>query len=177
VLATVLDVSSLLCLRRLGRQFCKCAPPFPAGYLCSRPTAAGRRWTSEYTRGAPTGFVLTDIASGRLFRRTKTLTTGPVSASGTYSGGTPNAIELQVLKVFDNSVVISNVGRFRFERSDTDAHQPFGWRWHHGKQSASDWKPRASNQHYGDALYQRRGAVECRGNYADRNSVRAAKLI
>ncbi|MEH2517789.1 hypothetical protein V1279_003362 [Bradyrhizobium sp. AZCC 1610] len=53
----------------------------------------------------PTGFVLTDIASGRLFQRTKSLTTGPVSASGTYSGGTPSAIELQVLKVSDDSVV------------------------------------------------------------------------
>lgn len=52
-----------------------------------------------------TGFVLTDIASGRLFQRTKALTTGPVSASGTYSGGAPSAIELQVLKVSDNSVV------------------------------------------------------------------------
>jgi len=54
---------------------------------------------------SPTGFVLTDIASGRLFQRTKALTTGPVSASGTYSGGTPSAIEMQVLKVSDNSVV------------------------------------------------------------------------
>lgn len=52
-----------------------------------------------------TGFVLTDIASGRLFQRTKTLTTGPVSASGTYSGGAPSAIELQVLLVSDDSVV------------------------------------------------------------------------
>lgn len=53
----------------------------------------------------PTGFALTDIASGRLFQRTKDLTTGPVSATGTYSGGTPNAIELQVRKVSDNTVV------------------------------------------------------------------------
>jgi hypothetical protein len=54
---------------------------------------------------APTGFTLTDVISGRLFQRTKSLTTGPVAASGTYSGGTPSAIELQVLKISDNSVV------------------------------------------------------------------------
>lgn len=53
----------------------------------------------------PTAFTLTDIASGRLFQRTKALTTGPVSASGTYTGGSPSAVELQVRKVSDNSIV------------------------------------------------------------------------
>jgi len=53
----------------------------------------------------PTAFALTDIASGRLFQRSAAQTSGPVSAAGTYTGGTPNAIELQVLKVSDNSVV------------------------------------------------------------------------
>jgi len=57
------------------------------------------------TAEPPTAFALTDIASGRLFQRTKALTTGPVSAAGTYSGGTPNAIELQVLLAADDSVV------------------------------------------------------------------------
>lgn len=55
--------------------------------------------------GGPTDFTLTDISSGRLFQRTKALTTGPVAASGTYTGPDPNAVELQVLKVSDNSVV------------------------------------------------------------------------
>lgn len=53
----------------------------------------------------PTAFTLTDIASGRLFQRAAGSTSGPVRASGTYSGGTPSAIELQVLKVSDNSIV------------------------------------------------------------------------
>lgn len=54
---------------------------------------------------APTSFGLTDIASGRLFQRTIGGTTGPVTASGTYNGGAPSAIQFQVLKVSDNSIV------------------------------------------------------------------------
>lgn len=55
----------------------------------------------------PTAFTLTDIASGQLFQRAAGSTSGPVRAGGTYSGGEPSAIELQVRKVSDNSVVKS----------------------------------------------------------------------
>lgn len=55
----------------------------------------------------PTGFTLTDVTSGRLFQRTKALTTGPTTASGTYTGGTPSAIELQVRLTSNNSIVKS----------------------------------------------------------------------
>jgi hypothetical protein len=57
------------------------------------------------TSSVPTAFVLTDVLSGRLFQRTKALMTGPVAAAGTYTGGAPSAIELQVRKVSDNSIV------------------------------------------------------------------------
>lgn len=60
---------------------------------------------SQPAGGGTTAFTLTDVASGRVFQRTKALTTGPVSASGTYTGSAPNAVELQVLKVSDNSIV------------------------------------------------------------------------
>jgi hypothetical protein len=55
--------------------------------------------------GPPTAFALTDIASGQLFQRAVGATSGPVRAAGTYGGGTPDTIELQVLKVSDNSIV------------------------------------------------------------------------
>lgn len=55
--------------------------------------------------GGTTGFTLTDITSGRLFQRTKSLTTGPTSASGTYTGDAPSGIQLQVRNVSDNAIV------------------------------------------------------------------------
>lgn len=60
--------------------------------------------------GVPTGFVLTDVASGRVFQRTAGQTTGPVSIAGTYSGGDPSSVQAQCLKVSDNSVVVDWTG-------------------------------------------------------------------
>lgn len=60
---------------------------------------------SPFGVSGPSAFALTDITSGRLFQRTASLTTGPVSAAGTYTGTAPSAIQFQILLVADDSVI------------------------------------------------------------------------
>lgn len=71
----------------------------------ARLTGGAPSGRANVNPATPTTFTLTDVAGGRLFQRTKALTTGPVSAAGTYTGGAPSAVELQVRKVSDNSIV------------------------------------------------------------------------
>lgn len=55
---------------------------------------------------APTSLALTDVPASGIFQRSAGQTTGPVAISGTYGGGSPTAVQGQVLKVSDNSVVL-----------------------------------------------------------------------
>jgi hypothetical protein len=81
-------------------------PTFDPGVTGLLWNNGGTIVTSAGAAAMPTSaFVLTDVPNGRLFQRAAGATVGPVSLSGTYSGGDPTAIEIQVLKKADNTVV------------------------------------------------------------------------